>query len=160
MNLWLWILLAILVYVYISYYYRYPTKISILQSRLNEFDFHLLQEKQPIVLEDAIKDIHQIKKAWFKWNYSKQYSGYLPEQWYRNSYKYLLIHPQEDTEVFMYPPNKPLQNGIPDSSETVVIMKLKAHHLLIVPYHWFTMIETEKQINFIGIHDILTSVLP
>ena len=60
----------------------------------------------------------------------------------------------------MYPPNKPLVSGIPDPNETVIIMKLKAHQLLIVPYHWYTMIEIEKQIEFIGIHDILTSVLP
>lgn len=159
MNIWLWIILAILIYIYISYYYRYPTKVSILQSRLNEFDLNLLQEKQPIVLEDAIKEIEQLKKAWFKWNYSKKYSGYIPEHWYRNNYKYLLIHPQEDTEIFLYPPTKLLNNGVPDPEETVIIIKLKAYQLLIVPYHWYTMIDTEKQIHFMGIHDILTPLL-
>jgi len=160
MNIWIWIILAVILYIYISYYYRYPEKVSILQSSLNRFDLNLLQEKQPIILEDSVKDISQLKKAWFKWNFSKVYQGYTPEKWYKNNTKFLLIHPQEDTEVFLYPPIKPFKDGMPDPEETVIIIKLKAHQLLIVPYHWYTMIDIQKQVLFMGIHDLLTPFLP
>jgi hypothetical protein len=162
MNLWIACAVAILIYIYVSYYYRYPQKVSILQSSLDRFDLNLLQEKQPIVLEDAIKDIQEIKKAWFKWNYTTRSNGYLPDQWQKNRHKHLLIHPQESTEILLYPAAAPTlkQSNIPDPNETIVIIKLKPNQLLIVPFHWKTMIQKEKQIEFMGIHDLVTLVLP
>lgn len=160
MNLWLLFFILIISYIYLSYYYRYPKKVSILQSSLNRFDLTLLQEKQPIVIEDAIKDMNDIKKAWFKWNYTRQWSEIVPEKWIKNNYKYLMIHPEEECEVFLYPPTQPWIQNAPDPDKTVIIIKLKPHQLIIVPYHWKWMIETKKQINFLGIHDAITLILP
>jgi hypothetical protein len=160
MKIILWIIIIALLYVYISYYYRYPTKVSILQSRLNEFDLNLLNEKQPIVIEDRIKDINEIRKAWFKWNFKKEYNTYDTDKWYKNNFKYFLIHPQEDTEVFLYPPNKPVINNEPSPEEQIIVMKLKANQLLIVPYKWLNMIDKLQNVNFIGLNDIFTAILP
>lgn len=160
MNRWWLFFIVLIAYIYISYYYRYPSKVSILQTSLNRFDLNLFHEKQPILLEDAVKDSQELTKAWFKWNVKRPWSQILPEQWMTNSYKYLMIHPQEPTEVFLYPPNQPWKDGQPDPDKTVIILKLKAYQLLIVPYHWKWMIETEKRIEFTGIHDAITWILP
>lgn len=160
MKTLLWIIVIAILYVYISYYYRYPTKISILQSRLNEFDLNLLNEKQPIVIEDRIKDITEIKKAWFKYNLSKNYNIYDTDKWYKNNFKYFLIHPQEDIEVYLYPPNKSVINNEPNPNEQIIVIKLKANQLLIVPYKWLNMIDEQHNVHFIGLNDIFTAILP
>lgn len=159
MKLWLWIILAILIYIYVSYYYKYPKDVSILQSGSGTFKAHLLTEKQPIVIDDTIKDIQEIKKAWFRWNYTNIYQEFIPEQWYKNKYKYLIIYPLEDTEVFLYSPSLPFKENLPDPEETVVVIKLKAQQLLIIPFHWYHMYPSQKQTVFMGVHDLITPFL-
>jgi len=159
MKLIVLIVIAIIIYIYVSYYYRTPDNISILQSRLNEFDFSLLNEKQPIIIEDRLKDSNELSKLWFKWNQIKTFGGYDDNKWYKNKYKYILVHPENDTDILLYPAGKNLVNNEPDPEEQLIIIKLKANQLLIIPYHWHFMIETKNNINFIGIHDLLTRFL-
>lgn len=160
MNL-VWLIVSIVIaYVYLSYYYRYPKHVSILQTSLSRFDLNLLQEKQPIVLEDAIKDVHPVIKAWFPWNPSRTWQSIVPETWSKNKYKYLVIHPHVDTELFLYPPNLPWHNEQPDPEYTVLILQLKAHQMIIVPFHWKWMLEKESPCQFTGLHDGLTWILP
>ncbi len=162
MNLWVLIIIAILLYIYISYYYRYPSNVSIIQSALSYFDVNLLQEKQPIVLEDKIEDIQIFKKSWFKWNYTKYYQlpEQVPEKWYKNQYKYLIIQPQESIELYLCPANIKFVNDIPPAEETLIIMKLKAKQMVILPFHWKYMIQTYQPIYYLGVHDVLTPFLP
>ena len=162
MNVWILIVIIVLLYIYISYYYRYPSNVSITQSSLSYFDVNLLHEKQPIVLEDKMEDIQVFKKSWFKWNYTKYYQmpEQVPEKWYKNQYKYLMIQPQESMELYLCPAHIKLVNNIPPAEETLIIMKLKAHQIVILPFHWKYMIQTYQPIYYLGVHDIITPLLP
>ena len=162
MNLWIFIAVVILLYIYISYYYRYPSKVSIIQSYYDIFNLNLLQEKQPIVLDDTIEDIQKIKKAWFKWNYSKYYQmpDQVSEKWYKNQYKYLIIQPQESIELYLCPARIKLVNQAPPAEETLIIIKLKARQVLILPLHWNYMIQNYQPVYYLGVHDLLTPFLP
>ena len=61
-------MIIILLIIYIRYYYSYPKDVAILQTTLNEFTMQILTEKQPIVIQDKVQDITELRKAWFNTN--------------------------------------------------------------------------------------------
>ena len=162
MNLWILISFLIILYIYVSYYYRYPSNVSIIQSSFDRLDLNLFQERQPIVLDDPVENIQDLKKSWFKWNYTKYYQmpDQVPEKWYKNQYKYLIIQPQESTELYLCPAHVKFVNQVPPAEETLIIIKLKARQIVILPLHWKYMIQTYQPIYYLGIHDIVTPFLP
>lgn len=162
MNLWVLIGVLILLYIYVSYYYRYPSTVSIIQASFDRLELNLFQEKQPIVLDEPIEDIQNLKKSWFKWNYTKYYqiSDQVPEKWYKNQYKYLVIQPQESIELYLCPAHVKLVNNIPSTEETLIIMKLKPRQIVILPFHWKYMIQIYQPIYYLGVHDAITPFLP
>lgn len=160
MKLWFWITLIIIIY-YIYWYYKLP-ELTLLQSTLNDFNLSLLLEKQPIIIQDRIKDLESVCNAWFM----KIFTKYLTEStspidnpiWNINKYKYKLIHPSDDIEVGIC--SSKLINGIPPQDATLVIIKLKANMILILPYRIHYALMGNANVPIANIHDIITYCLP
>jgi hypothetical protein len=153
--IWYAIVLIIAI-VYLSYYYRYPKEVAILQTTLNDFTLPALLEKQPVVFQDRIQDITEVRKAWFGYNIT--YNTTLEEGvWVRNRFKHLLIQPETDTELLLYPPHLKMVDGAPDPEEHLVAMQLSAKQLLILPLHWKVYVPAGgHSLRVIGVHDLIT----
>jgi hypothetical protein len=154
-----WGIIVAVLFWYVLYYYWPPRQIAILQTTLAKFTFDLLLQRQPIVLYDRVSDWDELKRAWFPSNRSVVESVAAGETWSRNSYKYLLIQPVQDSEVLLYPPFKKLVDGRPPTDETLLSIKLKAAQILILPYRWYYCMPTSSY-SQLGIHDLLTPWLP
>jgi hypothetical protein len=143
--------------IYIYCYFLYPTNVSILQSTLQEFEFSLLLKRQPLVIEDSIKDILVVLKSWFSPNIIDDIQYDSKRVWNVNSHKYLYIYALQDTEVLLYAPGHSVVNDIPDNSEPVIAIKLKTAQSVIVPYRWYY--NTKNDIKLYGIHDYITYMM-
>jgi hypothetical protein len=52
--MYIYLFIVLLLLLYASFYYIYNGEISIYQVSINNFDFELLNKKQPIVISDKI----------------------------------------------------------------------------------------------------------
>lgn len=160
-HLWGLIVIVILVW-YIGYYYRYPSETTILQTILPNFHFDLLLEKQPIVLQDQITDLSTLKNAWFP-RMCHLHTWTSDTSWQLNKHKYLVLQPQVDTLLYLYPRGKPmLPNGVPDPAQSILLeIHLKAHQVVILPYkYYYHTEEPGVPLHAIACHDIFTWILP
>jgi len=69
----------------------FSNNIIILQTSLNDFDFNLLLERQPIVIEDYIIDIISVIKSWFASNIIEDLSYDCSILWNLNRHKFLFV---------------------------------------------------------------------
>lgn len=151
------IILLIVFIIYIYCYFRYPSYISILQTNLENFDFNMLLKRQPLVIEDNIKDIQPLLKAWFSPNIVKQSQFDFDSIWNKNYFKYMLVYAQNNTNVLLYPAGKKITNDNPDDSEPLIEIKLKKFQSLIIPYRWHYSIKDDCVLY--GIHDYITYIV-
>lgn len=166
MRWYLWVVLILLTW-YIAYYYRSPRSIAILQTSLPEFSFDLLLQRQPIVISEQVSNLETLRDAWFPSNKTDLYQE--PERdaegeggdiWRRNSYKYLLLQPQDNTEVILYPAGKKMTSeNVPPSEEKLLAIKCKPNQVVILPFRWHFYIPNISY-NWMGVHDWVTRFLP
>ena len=159
------IIVILITYVYVSYYYRYPKTVSILQTRLEDFSLQALLEKQPIVIQDLVKDMSELQNAWFKSNiiYNDVYESDHNDTWRKNRFKYLFLKPEhEDTEVLLYPAHLKMIDSNPDPDESILAIKLKKDQVIVIPIHWHYCISSLNSTLYtsFGVHDYITFVLP
>lgn len=147
MKLYVIILCLILLYLY--GYFVHPQNVSIMQTTLEEFDFNLLLIKQPIVIEDCIKDVISVLDSWFSTNIIRDVSFNAKHVWNINSFKYLYVYARADGEVYIHPP----------STETVLAIKLKSCQSIIVPYRWRYNVKNTDSVKMYGVHDYATYLL-
>ena len=151
--MYIYILILLLLLLYASFYYIYNGEISIYQVEINNFDFDLLNKKQPIVISDKIIDIDLILNNWF--NYNIIYNLNNNYIWQKNKYKYLFVHSstKEPVEIYLSNPSSNITNGIPnqDSNITSIILNCKS---IIIPFNWYYYIAGNT--NMYGIHDYIT----
>lgn len=156
-----WGILALLLAWYILYYYRPPSETAVLQTTLADFAFDILLQRQPIVLYDRVANLEDLKTNWFPRNRCVSYRQEdTEEKWQRSSYKYLLLQPEQDTEMFLYPANKKLVQGRPASDEVLLTIKLKAGQCVLLPYRWHYCSVVGMGVRCLGVHDLLTPWLP
>jgi hypothetical protein len=160
MNRWLfWIIVCVCAW-YILYYYRYPKEVTILQTTLPNFKFQLLLEKQPIVLQDRVTDLKELQSMWFPYMSTMQIWA-TTHEWYKNKHKYFVLQPQSDVLLYLYPRGKSLINGVPDSTQTLIEIKLQAYQVIILPYkYYYHFEENDIVIHTIAVNDFLTYILP
>lgn len=137
-----------LVAVYVSYYYRAPRTITILQATLGDFRLEMLQEKQPVVLQERVADMAALQAAWFPRTRRLARSPAIapppppnsPGEWQTNPYKILMIQPTPESgaqEVFLYraPSSAPLRRGAaPPPDATLVGIRLEPRQTLMLPH--------------------------
>lgn len=166
MRLIWWILIAIIVFIYVRYYFRSPQEVAILQTTLRNFTFDILREKQPLVIQDRVADIQDIKNTWFKHSFVTDLS-FPPDEyseWHHNKYKYLVLHPSTQCEVLLYSASASAEpmgpDGAPPENATLVAIQLAENQMVIIPYRMHWSIQTTAHVSALGIHDLVTRFMP
>ena len=151
--MYIYLFIVLLLLLYASFYYIYNGEISIYQVSINNFDFELLNKKQPIVISDKITDIDYILNNWF--NYNIIYNLNNNHMWKKNKYKYMLVQSstEQPVEVYLCNPYSKITNGIPeqDSNITTILLNNKS---IIIPFNWNYYISGNTYMY--GIHDYIT----
>lgn len=160
----LWIVFAIMVILYIWSYYRTPKEVTILQTSLEEFQFDMLREKQPLVIDDRVPNYEDIWRLWFSQNLvtPMQLGGdvSITQPWFRNRYKYLLCHAQTAGEILLCPPGRPMVQGAPHPDTALVAIHLEPNQMAIIPRRYSVHVDATMKVAGLGIHDYVTVVLP
>lgn len=161
------VLILIMLTVYVSYYYRYPKKVTILQTTLDNFYFDMLREKQPIVIQDRLIDVSILGNVWFKQNSVTQFQLATSDSnnpvWIRNRYKFTVIHCKDACEVLVASASDvPDKNNVMPETATLVALRLSPDQSVIIPYHMHYAItqKESKIVTCLGVHDIVTRILP
>ena len=163
------IFLIIIYAAYASLYYIFADELIIYQVEERHFDFNLLYNKQPIIIQDSIKNIDEILVDWFNYNII-EYDVLIPNiwGWNRNGFKYLLIyadaHEENSVEITLGNPRTIHENNVPvspdrlpDDNQKLTTILLNKNKLLIVPFKWFYHLNiTSGNPRFFGIHDYIT----
>ena len=162
-------LFIFLIIIYASLYYIFDDELIIYQVDAEHFDFNLLYKKQPIIIEDSIKDIDDILFNWFNYNII-EYDVHIPNiwSWNKNNFKYFLIYAdaQEENSVEItlgnpltkHEGNVPISPDIlPEYNQKLTTILLNKNKLLIIPFKWFYHINIiSGNPRFFGIHDYIT----
>jgi hypothetical protein len=158
-----------LIIIYASLYYIFDDELIIYQVEAKHFDFNLLYKKQPIIIQDSIKNIDEILVDWFNYNIIEN-DVIIPNiwGWNRNNFKYFLIYadPREDNsvEITLGNPRTKQENNIPispdnlpDYNQKLTTILLNKSKLLIIPFKWYYHINIiSGNPRFFGIHDYIT----
>lgn len=170
MNYYNYIFLFILlIIIYASLYYIYNDELIIYQVESSHFDFNLLYNKQPIIIQDSIKNIDEILVNWFNYNII-EYDVNIPNiwNWNINNFKYFLIYAdaQEENsiEITLGNPLTKHKNNVPispdiisDYNQKLTTILLNKNKLLIIPFKWFYHLNIiSGNPRFFGIHDYIT----
>ena len=170
MNYYNYIFLFILlIIIYASLYYIYNDELIIYQVESSHFDFNLLYNKQPIIIQDSIKNIDEILVNWFNYNIIESDVN-IPNiwNWNINNFKYFLIYAdaQEENsiEITLGNPLTKHKNNVPispdiisDYNQKLTTILLNKNKLLIIPFKWFYHLNIiSGNPRFFGIHDYIT----
>lgn len=156
LNQFIIAIIAILIIIYIICYFIPPKTISINQTKIQHFKFNLLHERQPIIIYEQIPDLEDIKNKWFQYNITKR-TTCENMKWKRNSHKYLVLSPTNDTEIHICNPYTTIVDGIPCSDTKIVSINLKQNQIIIIPYRWYVYTDCNSQL--VHVHDIITYLL-
>lgn len=158
-----------LIILYAAFYYIFTDELIIYQVEARHFDFNLLYNKQPIIIQDSIKNIDEILVDWFNYNII-EYDVLIPNiwGWNRNRFKYLLIyadaHEGNSVEITLGNPRTIHENNVPvppdrlpEDNQKLTTILLNKNKLLIVPFKWFYHLNIiSGNPRFFGIHDYIT----
>jgi len=148
------VLCIILFYIYC--YFVFPDDVKILQSSIKDFQYNMLLRRQPLVVEDNVKDIISLIKTWFRGNIIQDTYFDNNRIWNINNYKYLLIYSLEDTEILLYQAGNIVVDDVPDEREPVISITLKKFQSTIVPFRWFYNLSNKNDVKLYGVHDYVT----
>jgi len=148
--------IILVIIIYASLYYIFEDELIIYQTNLAHFDFNLLYKKQPIIIEDNVKDINQLLNTWFNINIVNDNIN-VNSIWSRNKYKYLLIQSFNPIEVTICNASSKIIYGAPDINTNMTTIKLNNNKIIILPFKWYYHIEGNAYIY--GIHDYITYMI-
>ena len=151
-----------LLLLYASLYYIFYDELIIYQVEARHFDFNLLYNKQPIIIQDSITNIDEILVDWFNYNIV-EYDVLIPNiwGWNRNHYKYLLIYAdaseENSVEITLGNPLTKQEGNAPEYTQTLTTIPLNKNKILIIPFKWYYHINIiSGNPRFFGIHDYIT----
>jgi hypothetical protein len=151
------VILVILVILYVYGYFKYPRKVAILQTNQQRFSPDILLERQPVVFEDD-PPLEFIHTKVFKWGLVKQPGQEHNQTWQVSKYKYKAFKVVTDGELVLCPPAANTKNGVPVSDEQLIAIQCKKGNVVIIPYRWRYLCAVQS--DFIGMHDLVTYLLP
>lgn len=156
MNFYLIVfIIAIIFYIYC--YFIFPTSILILQTTIEDFNFSLLNSRQPIVISDYLYDKDKLIYSWFNYNFINQLNEYEYNNWKHNNNKYLFINANNDTEIIIHKAS--FNFIIPYENDKIIAIKLEKDQSLIIPYKWKYFINNKNDVLVWAIDDYITSFL-
>jgi hypothetical protein len=153
-----------LLLLYASLYYIFYDEIILYQVEARHFDFNLLYNKQPIIIQDSITNIDEILVDWFNYNIV-EYDVLIPNiwGWNRNHYKYFVIYAPDTTngettiEITLGNPLTKQEGNVPEHNQTLTTIQLNNNKMLIIPFKWYYHINIiSGNPRFFGIHDYIT----
>tara|TARA_B000000477_G_C6094798_1_gene229404 strand:+ start:196 stop:690 length:495 start_codon:yes stop_codon:yes gene_type:complete len=149
------VIIAIIIAIIIIYHIHSNT-IIINQTTINKFDFHLLYQKNPLIISDHIIDLSIILESWFKYNFISTQLSSIVNTWKQNNAKYCLLHNNNNfnIDIHICTPNTKLENNIPISKTKIVTITLSSHQFIVLPYNWFYY--NLNYINVFNINDFYT----
>ena len=162
-------IIVIIIATYIYSYYKYPSHVSILQTRPTDFNTDMLLEKQPIVIENNKTNLDELKPLFFYMNPTDNFSLSASDIWHLNKYKYVAIQFEKPGEILLCPPASKMITSspntpdilVPDPSDTnLLAIQAKAGEIVFIPFHWRYFITSKLIIKCLGIHDYITYFLP
>jgi len=156
MKNYIYFIILIFIIFYIYCYYVFDNNFIIQQVNIEDFNFNLLYNKQPLVIYDKIVDKSKILSSWFKQNILSN-NNVVYDKWNINNNKYLFIYAKQDSIILIDKPNINIQ--IPDNNNKIVSIKLYEYQCIILPFKCKYYIEKNNNIEIIGIHDYITYFL-
>ena len=151
-----------LLLLYASLYYIFYDEIILYQVEARHFDFNLLYNKQPIIIQDSITNIDEILVDWFNYNIV-EYDVLIPNiwGWNRNHYKYFVIYAdaieENSVEITLGNPLTKQEGNAPEYTQTLTTIPLNKNKILIIPFKWYYHINIiSGNPRFFGIHDYIT----
>lgn len=128
---------VVVVYVYVGHYMKYAPDVKILQTSISNHKMALvLQERYPIVIDEAVVDSNNLFSTIFKYQYSFKQKTVLSssasdkrlQQWRRCFSRFTVVVSQQDKlSVDVRHPFKPLE---------VTRIKMRRDQSLILPPRW------------------------
>jgi hypothetical protein len=156
MNFYLIVfIIAIIFYIYC--YFIFPTSILILQTTIEDFNFSLLNSRQPIVISDYLYDKDKLIYSWFNYNFINLLNNYEYNDWKHNNNKYLFINANNDTEIIIHKAS--FNFTIPDENDKIIAIKLEKDQSLIIPFKWKYFINNKNDVMIWAIDDYITFFL-
>jgi len=151
--------IIVILLVYASFYFIHREDIVLHQTNMYNFDFSLLYNKQPIIIEDRVKELDEVISLWFSPNIVSKYL-IIDEIWKKNNFKYTIVYSINDTEITLSHPYNNLDNYDPENPLfPLTTIKLKNNKFIIVPFKWKYNIENTNNVIVYGIHDYITYIL-
>jgi len=157
MKLYIFVIACFIAYLYC--YFVFPSHISIIQTTLSSFNFNMLLERQPIVVDDTIKDILSVIDSWFSSNIIQDAEINDKKTWNINRHKYLVCYTLDDDELLLYKAGNSVVNDVADDKEPIIAITLKKHQTVIVPFQWYYNIKNKDNFKLYGVHDYCTYIL-
>lgn len=150
------VLVIVLLIVYIFGYFTNPNEFMINQVSASDFQFSLLYERHPIVIEDPIVNSNDLLRNWFNMNRVNILSDARGGVWDKNRSKYLFIQSRKRAELMISRPQSRIIDGYP--SDDILCIKLKPNQVAIIPFRWYVMFNTDHH-TYHYIDDLITSLL-
>lgn len=147
-------LFIVLLIIYSLCYFIFNNEIELLQIDKNNLTMDLLIQKNPIIIQNNI-DLEFINSI-FKNNIINTIKP--NELWNRNNFKYAIVIPVTDTNIFISKPKK-IKYEIPNKDEILIDVKLKKNNCVLLPFKWYYSLNNIEDVMVIGIHDYITYLL-
>ena len=162
MRVWPWLVVALLALYVWAAYYRAPPRVSVLQTSLEAFAVDALLQKQPLVIQDRVADLRELRRAWFALNPVKHATA-AAGAWSRVRSKWCLMQPTEDAEILLCPPRCAMVQEagayVPHAEAHLIALPLAAGQVVVVPRRYHTHVESEK-VTVMLVDDWVSWALP
>jgi hypothetical protein len=169
------IIIILLSAIYVKYYIKTVDKTEIIQLSLNKINYKILNERNPIYMEEKIIDINQVINTNFKHLYSFKFENDdFNKNIKMNLAKYCIFHNNSEIDkyIHIFNPNESknvsfknnkgtksnikylTSNNTVDDVEKIENVKiiLKPYNALCIPYKWLFI--CEKEIKNMYLFDI------
>jgi len=151
-----YIFIIIIILIYICCYFVFPSNILILQTKITDFNFSILNTRQPIVLSDFLQEPEKLINLWFNYNFINKFEENI-NNWKHNNNKFLFINANNNTEIILFKAS--FNQYIPDENDKILIIKLEKSQSLIIPYKWNYYIKKNDDVNIWKINDLITFLI-
>jgi hypothetical protein len=160
-GVYLAIAACVLAALYVFTYYRSPSQVEIQQTTLADFTFDVLREKQPLVIDDRVKSLEDLRRLWFASNLTTEFRLEGTETWHTNRFKFLVMHAEQEGDIYVYAPGKKMiEGGVPDPEEPLVAIHLLPQQVVLLPFRWRYLVMPPMRVACLGVHDYVTYMLP
>lgn len=153
----------ILCFIYIYSYYKYPAKTQIIQTTMRNFNYDILLQKQPVIIDSADVNLDDLRRRWFYLNIVNRATVAPSQEWHDNKYKYTVMQANDKGEILLYPASKKMSSdgsaSVPDPNESLLAIQISKGQLIILPFHWKYLVP-DITVDCLVVNDLVSYFLP